>query len=56
MSGEPSKQSGELGEKLAKEFLKLIGWDPSINTINIPCTIKSHNRKSHGDDVLYVYN
>lgn len=56
MSGEMSKKSGEIGETLAREFLKLIGWSPSINTINVPCSIKAHNKKSHGDDALYVYN
>lgn len=57
MSGEASKKSGEIGEKLAKEFLKLIGWNPSISTINIPCVKESeHKQKSHGDDGLYVYN
>lgn len=57
MSGELSKKSGEIGETLAKEFLKLIGWSPSINTINIPCAIPTtHDKQSHGDDALYVYN
>jgi hypothetical protein len=57
VSGEASKKSGEIGEKLAQEFLKLIGWNPSIKTISIPCVRESeHNRQSHGDDGLYLYN
>lgn len=57
MSGELSKRSGELGEALAKEFLLLIGWSPTLNTINIPCALQAtHSRTSHGDDGLFVYN
>lgn len=57
MSGEPSKRSGELGEALAKELLRLIGWSPSLSTIKIPCAFQEkHGRTSHGDDRLFIYN
>lgn len=57
MSGEASKRSGELGENLAKEFLKLIGWSPSLTAITIPCARQEiHLKKSHGDDSLFIYN
>lgn len=57
MSGEASKRSGELGEELAKEFLRLIGWGNSLSAITIPCALpEKHHTKSHGDDQLFIYN
>jgi hypothetical protein len=57
VSGEASKKSGELGENLAKELLRLIGWSPSISTITIKCAYpQKHDRTSHGDDRLFIYN
>lgn len=57
MSGEAAKKSGEIGEKLAQEFLNLIGWKKSLKTISINCALPDkHNAKSHGDDILYIYN
>lgn len=57
MSGEASKRSGELGEALAKELLRMIGWSPSLSTIKIPCALQEkHGTTSHGDDRLFIYN
>lgn len=62
MSGEDSKRSGEIGEKLAASFLELIGWSGSLQSISVECTNKSHrtpsdNQKlSHGDDRVFIYN
>lgn len=57
MSGEASKRSGELGEALAKELLRLIGWSPSLSTVKIPCALQEkHGTTSHGDDRLFIYN
>ena len=62
MSGEDSKRSGEIGEKLAKAFLDLIGWGSSLQSVSIPCTNNDHKnaagkkRVSHGDDLVFIYN
>jgi len=57
VSGEKSKKSGELGEALANEFLRLIGWNQTLNPINISCALPDkHGTQSHGDDGLFIYN
>ncbi|WPP57170.1 hypothetical protein SOI69_07915 [Acinetobacter pittii] len=62
MGGETSKRSGEFGEKIAKELLKIIGWSPSIKNISIKCNNKKHlsdegrPRSSHGEDIIFLYN
>lgn len=57
MSGEASKKSGELGEKLTKEFFKLIGWDKALTPVGVQCALQEkHRTKSHGDDSLFIYN
>jgi len=61
MSGEDSKNSGELGEKIVASFLKLIGWATSQSGLSLICTEpKKHNKTengnaSHGIDELYSY-
>ncbi|WP_440963990.1 hypothetical protein ACL58G_29235 [Massilia sp. GER05] len=62
MSGENSKRSGEIGEKLADSYLELIGWSSGLQAIPIKCNDDSHRtakddlRRSHGDDRVFVYN
>ncbi|MDO8990056.1 MAG: hypothetical protein Q7U91_10535 [Sideroxyarcus sp.] len=57
MSGEASKESGEIGEALASELLRLIGWKPTLKPISIPCALPDkHNKTSHGEDGLFIYN
>lgn len=62
MSGENSKKSGEIGEKLASALLEKIGWQHQIHNISISCNNSSHinasgsQKKSHGDDIVYIYN
>lgn len=47
MSGEKSKFSGEYGEKIATELLKLIGWNNALSGKDIPCV---HNEVHKGED------
>lgn len=62
MSGENSKKSGEIGEKLASALLEKIGWQHQIHNISISCNNSSHinasgsQKKSHGDDIVYIYD
>lgn len=55
--GEISKTSGENGEKITEELLRLIGWDGLLKGISVSCHNKSHNReKTHGNDFVFMYN
>lgn len=55
--GEVSKTSGENGEKITEELLKLIGWDDLLRGVSVPCIRDSHNRKeTHGNDFVFIYN
>lgn len=55
--GEVSKTSGEDGEKITEELLKLIGWDGLLRGVSVPCIRDSHNRKNtHGNDFVFIYN
>lgn len=62
MSGENSKKSGEVGEKIASELLKKIGWCQQIKNISIDCCNDNHKNtngkqtRSHGDDIVYLYD
>ncbi|MDZ4621182.1 hypothetical protein ORM77_25380 [Bacillus cereus] len=60
--GEKSKNSGEAGEKVAKNFLKLIGWSNILDGFDIPCVKPTKHeqkegskRKTHGVDFLTAY-
>jgi hypothetical protein len=58
MSGEKSKSSGEFGEKMTSELLKLIGWGNADNNPTIDCLLdEEHERKSkrHGLDFVFSY-
>lgn len=57
MSGEKSKSSGEFGEKMTSELLKLIGWGNTDNNPTIDCLDEEHGRKSkkHGLDFIFSY-
>jgi hypothetical protein len=60
--GEKSKSSGEIGEKITQELLKIIGWNNQIQNISIDCNNVNHKndkgnpKQTHGDDLLYIYN
>lgn len=36
--GEPSKTSGENGEKITEELLKLIGWSNLLKGVSVQCS------------------
>lgn len=55
--GESSKTSGENGEKITEELLRLIGWSNLLKGVSVPCNNKSHNReKTHGNDFFFIYD
>ncbi|WP_277373497.1 hypothetical protein [Pseudomonas sp. AA-38] len=55
--GESSKTSGENGEKITEELLKLIGWSNLIKGLSVPCNNKTHARENtHGNDFVFIYN
>ncbi|QKL55749.1 hypothetical protein HI814_03215 [Ralstonia solanacearum] len=62
MSGEKSKTSGEIGEKIARGLLDRIGWGNSLKNIPIKCNTPTHlndsgnQRTSHGEDRIFLYN
>ncbi|WP_176322827.1 GapS4a family protein [Burkholderia vietnamiensis] len=62
MSGEKSKTSGEIGEKIAKGLLDRIGWGSGLKNIPIKCNTPTHvndngnQRTSHGEDRIFLYN
>jgi hypothetical protein len=58
---EKSKKSGEYGEIVTRELLKLIGWKEPIENVDIKCyksryhQISEHPRKTHGIDFIFNY-
>lgn len=62
MSGEKSKKSGEIGEKLANELLDIMGWKNTLQNISIECHTPTHlnadgnPRISHGEDQIFLYH
>ncbi|MBN6514757.1 MULTISPECIES: hypothetical protein [Acinetobacter calcoaceticus/baumannii complex] len=54
--GELSKTSGENGEKLTEELLKLMGWKNFMRGINVTCNKPLHNKETHGNDFFYIYH
>src|SRR5688572_5101993 len=52
--GEKSRFIGEVGEDVVEKVLNLIGWHPVPN-IEIACSDKSHNRKTHDIDRFTTY-
>ncbi len=60
--GEKSKSSGEIGEKITQELLKIIGWSNQIQNVSIDCHNNDHKnekgnpKQTHGDDLLHIYN
>lgn len=62
MSGEKSKSSGEYGERIAQNLLKLIGWENALPGKDIPCVRKDIHkgaegnlRQKHGVDFIVQY-
>ncbi len=62
MSGENSKKSGEIGEKLASSLLNIIGWKNNIHNISIDCNRSTHlnskggKRQTHGEDHIFLFD
>lgn len=62
MAGEKSKRSGEIGEALSRELLRIIGWKSLMQNVAIKCNTPEHvtdegkPRQSHGEDQIFVYN
>lgn len=55
--GEASKTSGENGEKMTEEILKMIGWSNLLKGVSVPCNNKKHDRKNtHGNDFVFFYD
>jgi hypothetical protein len=54
--GESSKTSGENGEKITEELLKLIGWSNLLKGVSVPCNNKAHDKTTHGNDFVFIYN
>lgn len=54
--GEPSKTSGENGEKITEELLKLIGWKTLLKGVSVPCNSKAHDKQTHGNDFVFIYD
>lgn len=54
--GESSKTSGENGEKITEELLKLMGWSNPQKGVSILCNNRVHDKKTHGNDFVYIYN
>lgn len=54
--GEPSKTSGENGEKITEELLKLIGWETLLKGVSVPCNSKAHDKQTHGNDFVFIYD
>jgi len=58
---EKSKKTGEFGENIVKQLLKIIGWKDPIENEDIPChkgirhQISTKPRKTHGIDFLFNY-
>lgn len=62
MAGELSRKIGEDGEKLARKFLKQIGWTAAVENQDIACVRpKDHEKKeigetTHGIDFIVAYD
>jgi hypothetical protein len=54
--GESSKTSGENGEKITEELLKLIGWSNLLKGVSVPCNNKAHGKTTHGNDFVFIYD
>src|SRR5690242_8777657 len=54
--GETSKTSGENGEKITEEVLKLIGWSNPMKGVEVTCNIRGHGKQTHGNDFLFIYD
>ena len=54
--GESSKTSGENGEKITEELLKLMGWSNPLKGVSVPCNSKAHDKQTHGNDFVFIYD
>jgi hypothetical protein len=59
--GEWSKKVGEVGESVAGEFLRMIGWSAAKHGVELPCArpeahkTSGAERRTHGIDFLIAY-
>ncbi len=63
MAGELSRRIGEIGERLAQDFIKKLHWIPAEENIDIKCEYctehqkkEDTNRTSHGIDFIVAYD
>lgn len=54
--GEKSKFIGDVGEDAVAAILKIVGWSNFSQNIELPCVTSAHEKKTHGIDVLFLYN
>lgn len=63
MSGENSKSSGEVGEKIVEKFFNRVGWNNANSNISISCLMPGNHkdknsqggRTKHGIDAQFAY-
>lgn len=53
--GEFSKVVGEVGEGIVINILSLMGWVGVTRNIEFSCCTKSHAKRTHGIDALFLY-
>lgn len=54
--GEKSKRTGEIGESIVQEFLKIIGWSNVMPKFDIPSAFPDkHGKKTNGIDFYFSY-
>ncbi len=54
--GEKAKSSGEYGEAIVGNLLKIMGWDSPNNGVSVPCVFaEKHGKQKHGVDYIYQY-
>ena len=57
MSGEDSKNSGEIGETMAHRLLQMMGWGSLPKGIKVQCIHPDeHDQKTHGEDRVFAYH
>lgn len=54
--GEKSKRTGEIGESIVENFLKVVGWKNPMSNFDIPSVYPDkHEKKTNGIDFYFSY-
>lgn len=54
--GEKAKSSGEYGEAIVGNLIKLMGWENPNNAVSVSCVFQEkHGKQKHGIDYIYQY-